>query len=124
MRKRTGMMLVIALGIMTAFVSRPAAAVDMTWTMRSTYDYKISLSFYSQEAKRSWPGPGEIYVLADSKPHSFKLVCRRGENICYGAWPTGGSSTKFWGVGRDSAHRCKTCCFVCGQSNPSRELTD
>ena len=124
MRKRICTLAVAVMGILTVLTARPAAAADMTWTMRSTYDYKVSLAFYSQDANRVWPGNGEVYVLADSRPHAFTLSCRRGETICYGAWPTGGNSSKYWGVGRANAQRCRTCCYVCGEANPSRELTD
>jgi len=110
--------------ICVMMAAAPARAADMTWTMSSSYDYKVSLSFYSQDANRVWPGNGEVYVLSDSRPHAFTIACRRGENICYGAWPTGGNSNKYWGVGRANANHCRSCCFICGESNPVRELTD
>lgn len=111
--------------IVTALCAiRPAAAADMTWTMRSSYDYKVSLAFYSQDSNRVWPGNGDVYVLADSRAHPFTLACHRGEKICYGAWPTGGNSRIHWGVGRHNEHTCRGCCFICGESNPSRDLTE
>ena len=124
MRKRIWTMALVVMGVLTVLSSRPAAAVDMTWTMTSTYDYKVSLAFYSQSGNRVWPGGGEVYVLTDSRAHRFTLACRPGETICYGAWPTGGATSKYWGVGRDNAQRCRTCCYVCGEANPTRELTD
>ena len=111
----------IATGI---FSARPAAAAEMTWTMTSTYDYQVSVSFYSQSRSRSWPGGDEVYVLKDSRAHPFTLSCQQGEKICYGAWPTGGRTNKYWGVGRANANRCNSCCYICGESNPVRELTD
>jgi hypothetical protein len=121
-RKSFFVMIIIMLGAIPAFVARPAAAESMTWTMSSKYDYRVDLSFYSRQANRVWPGNGQVYVLADSRPHAFTIACRPGEEICYGAWPSGGNSTLHWGVGRASAFGCRNCCFVCGESNPTREL--
>ena len=124
MQKCIRTILTIAMIATAIFATRPVHAAEMTWTMRSDYDYKLSLAFYSQSSNRVWPGNGEVYVLSDSRPHSFTLACHRGEQICYGAWPTGGRSTKHWGVGRHNEHRCRGCCFICGEANPSRDLTD
>jgi hypothetical protein len=111
------------MGLASAFVAPPASAEDMTWTIKSDYEYKVSLSFYSQNRDHSWPGPGSMYPLDDSRHHQFTLACRDGEQICYGAWPTGGG-TIHWGVGRNNQYHCRSCCYVCGRSNPSVTLTD
>ena len=66
MRKRIWTMALAVMCVLTVLSPRPAAAVDMTWTMTSTYDYKVSLAFYSQSGNRVWPGGEEVYVLTDT----------------------------------------------------------
>lgn len=116
--------IMLGLGLGLAVAAPPAAAAEtMTWTMRSSYDSRVQVEFYSHERKAAWPGNGRAYPLNDSKPHVFKLNCQRGEKICYGAWPTAGGST-YWGVGAKDKHTCKTCCAVCGLDNPTKTLSD
>jgi len=103
--------------------SLAARADEMTWKIKSSYDYKVQLEFYSQTRSRAWPGGGQAYTLNDSKQHVFTLSCQSGEKICYGAWPTGGGSGTYWGVGANNKHGCKTCCAVCGRDSPVKELT-
>ena len=124
MRKIVLKLITVAIIATAVFSARPAAATDMTWTMTSTYDYQVSVAFYSQDRNRSWPGGDEVYVLKDSRAHPITLSCQRGEKICYGGWPTGGRSTQYWGVGRNNGNHCDACCYVCGEANPVRELTD
>jgi hypothetical protein len=98
-----------------------AAAEDMTWTITSEYQYKAQLEFYSQSRDIAWPGGGSVYTLNDYNAHRFTIACRAGEKVCYGAWATGDSST-YWGVGMDNKHNCKTCCAICGESDPVKRL--
>lgn len=117
-----------AIALMFGFVmfgigASPAMAEQMTWKMRSSYDYQVQLEFYSQNRNVSWPGNNKAYSLKDSSVHGFTLNCQRGEKICYGAWPTGGGKT-YWGVGANNAHTCTTCCAICGVDNPTKELSN
>ncbi len=129
MRKRMLRLVVTMLGVimlgmtMQGVTATPAMAEQMTWKIRSSYDYQVQLEFYSQDRKAAWPGNDRAYSLKDSAVHTFTLQCQRGEKICYGAWPTGGGKT-YWGVGPRNAHACKTCCAICGLDNPSKELSN
>lgn len=101
-----------------------AAHADETFTFRvkSTYDYKVQIAFFSQARNHVWPGPGRAYSLDDSQTQSFPLACESGEKICYGAWVTGDGS-QLWGVGPKNDQSCKNCCFVCGDGDVSPVLT-
>lgn len=114
-------MVAIAIILAASFAARPAAAENSTWTVTSTYDYKVSIAFYSQQSNRSWPGGDKVWIIADSRAHEYSLACRPGETICYGAWPTGNDGSRYWGVGRDNANHCKSCCYKCG-ADPNIEL--
>jgi hypothetical protein len=47
MRKIVLKLITVAMIATAVFSARPAAAADMTWTMTSTYDYQVSVAFYS-----------------------------------------------------------------------------
>ena len=85
MRRFSSFLAFVTLGLGLAVAAPPAAAETMTWTIRSNYDYRVQVEFFSQERKAAWPGGGKAYSLNDSKAHAFKLNCQRGEKICYGA---------------------------------------
>ena len=89
-------------------------AVSMIWTVKSLYQYKVQIAFYSRERNHEWPGSGQAWDLNDYNNHTYTLNCRRGEKVCFGAWVTGNSS-KFWGVGFGGKQGCASCCFFCGQ---------
>ncbi len=124
MRRFACLLAFVMFGFGVGLAASPAAAEQMTWKIGSSYSYRIQLEFYSQDRNAVWPGGGKAYPLNDSKVHTFTLNCQRGEKICYGAWPTGGGSQTYWGVGVSNKHRCKTCCAICGLDNPVKELSD
>jgi len=84
------------------------------WTVKSMYQYKVQIAFYSRERNHEWPGNGQAWDLNDYNNHTYTLNCRQGEKICFGAWVTGNAS-KFWGVGFGGKQGCSSCCFFCGQ---------
>ena len=88
--------------------------VTQTWTVKSMYQYRVQIAFYSRERNHEWPGNGQAWDLNDYNNHTYTLNCRRGEKVCFGAWVTGNAS-KFWGVGFGGKQGCSTCCFLCGQ---------
>ena len=114
--------LVAAAFIMTALTAIPASADTITWRIRSKYPYKLHMEFYSQNRDVSWPGGGRVYVLKDSRFHTYRLNCRRGETICYGAWVTT-NQDRWWGVGAYNTRRCSSCCYRCGQHTRNITLT-
>jgi hypothetical protein len=124
MRKLSMIAIAMVIVVMATLTARTAAAAEMTWTMTSNYEYQVSVAFYSQDRDHVWPGGDDSYVLKDSRAHSFTLSCHRGEKICYGAWPTGGRSTTYWGVGRNNRQHCSNCCYTCGEANPERTLNN
>jgi hypothetical protein len=101
-----------------------ARAENETWTIRSSYPYKVQLKFYSQDRNHVWPSVSRAYVLDDSRQHEFSLSCQPGERICYGAWDvtTRGSGNKYWGVGQNDRHGCQRCCWTCGRKGDPRAI--
>jgi len=85
----------------------------ITFKVRSNYRYKAQVEFYSQDRPHSWPGGGQVYNLDDSAIHTYRLSCRPGEKICYGAWAAG-NSREYWGAGYGGKHGCTSCCGRCG----------
>jgi hypothetical protein len=94
-------------------VSPIATAAEMTWTMQDRAFRPIQFKLFSQRRNALWPNEKQAYTLFDSKPHSVKIECIRGEGICYGAWTEDNSA--YWGVGPHNDQAChNNCCFVCG----------
>jgi hypothetical protein len=94
----------------------------LTFQIRSEYEYKVQIAFFSQDRDHQWPGGDQAYSLDDSEVHSFPLKCKRGETICYGAWVTGNDDL-YWGAGFEGQHACDDCCYVCdGGTTPVRVL--
>lgn len=90
-----------------------SSAGSLTFEMRSSHPNVVSLEFYSTtRSGLVWPGNGEVYLLEDSDVHNFKLSCRNGEQICYGAWVRN-QSASYWGVGSGNENRCTSCCYTC-----------
>ncbi len=106
--------------LMLALVPGPAQAQsEMTFRIKSDYDYKVQVAFYSVDRKgHVWPGGGKAYNLDNSKVQSIKISCLGGEKICYGGWVTGNAKL-YWGVGNNNNQRCEKCCYVCnGNQTP------
>ena len=103
--------------------SQTLMASTVTFKIKSLYPYIVSLSFYSQNRNHSWPGGDKVWILDDSRTHTYRLSCQYGEKICYGAWPRGNSDS-YWGTGNGDEHSCSHCCLKCdggvGQTNVLR----
>ncbi len=90
----------------------PARADSITFRVQAFHQNVVDVEFYSQNRAASWPGNGRVYSITDFERHSYKLNCRPGESICYGAWVRGNANT-YWGVGYGNRNRCSNCCYVC-----------
>ena len=101
----------LAVAIM-GFTATSASAEELTFRLRSNHPNVVDAEFYSQDRTAAWPGNGKVYSIDDSEPHSYKLSCRSGEKICYGAWVRG-TRTTYWGAGYGGKERCSNCCFTC-----------
>ena len=99
-------------GLALAAMTAAGQAEELTWHMRSTYPYAVSVEFYSQDRSHVWPGNGKVYVIRDDDDHTYTLACQSGETICYGAWVRGHSSS-YWGAGYGGDQACKACCHDC-----------
>ena len=99
----------LATAIATSVV---AEAESLTFHMRSTYPYAVSVEFYAQGRSHVWPGKGKVYVIRDDDDHTYTLSCRSGEKICYGAWVRGRTHS-YWGSGYGGTEACKGCCHSC-----------
>ena len=116
--------LFLALGVALFLpIASLASAQDITFSITNKSDYDIQIEFYSQDRNHAWPGGNQAYNLGSGDDSDYKLACRSGEKICYGAWVKGRSST-YWGVGLDNKQSCSACCQNCGDGNLSRTLTN
>jgi hypothetical protein len=113
----------LMLAIVSAAVAQQqqASADSMLWRFKSNHQYKVQVSFYSQNRSYEWPGNGQSYDLNDYDEHTMNLSCIRGEKICFGAWATGDATT-YWGVGYNNSHQCEDCCYHCGDINIPRQV--
>jgi len=99
-----------------------AFAENLTFQVRSYHKNQVDIAFYSQDRNAAWPGGSKVWVIDDYDVHTYPLNCVYGEKVCYGAWVRGSSST-YWGSGRDGEYGCHSCCFVCnGGTTPVLNL--
>jgi 3',5'-cyclic AMP phosphodiesterase CpdA len=99
-----------------------ANAESLTFLIQSEHPNIVSVEFYSQSSKTSWPGDGEVYIIDTNQVHSYPLSCDPGELICFGAWVKGDSNT-YWGAGPNGKEACSDCCYRCeGGETPIRVL--
>lgn len=95
---------------------RERQSTTLVFDVKSLDKYAVELSFFSETYRnRVWPGGSQIYLLKDSNVHTYRLNCRKGEKICYGAWRRGNSNS-WWGVGYGGQKGCTNCCHICGGS--------
>lgn len=100
--------------ILAVLVPASAFAAQLRWTIDNDYSRTISLEFYSQARRHSWPGNDQVYVIdPDEGDVTFLLECDHDELICYGAWVRGDPDT-YWGVGPNDSFNCTACCARCG----------
>ena len=101
--------------------SRPPANNDssLLFKLKNDYNYNkiLHVRFYNVENNLVWPASDRAYVIDNHKTHSYRLNCKSGAKICYGAWIKNDPST-IWGLGRESsnftANGCESCCGICG----------
>ena len=107
-------LIIIGLAVLQAVVvtAAPLRAETLTWKIRSEHPKVVSLEFYSQRRDVAWPGDGQVYVLKDYDTHTYRLSCRAGESICYGAWVRN-RERSYWGVGANNRNSCRHCCYTC-----------
>jgi hypothetical protein len=111
----------VASMLLTLGCAASASAETLTWHVRSNYPYTVELKFYSATRNHVWPNNYEVWLLNDYLIHTFSLTCRRGEKICYGAWPRG-NTRYYWGVGQNN-QSCADCCYTCnGDETIIRDL--
>ena len=99
----------------------PAMAGSMTWRVKSSYKYKVQVTFYSKTRRFEWPGHGQAYDLNNYDTHEYTLACREGEKVCLGGWVTG-NARRYWGVGYRAQHGCASCCYFCDGSEIPRQV--
>ena len=116
-----GARLICALICCLAFASNfssAAYAESLTWKVRSHYPYTVSLAFYARDRNWVWPQANRVWILNDYNVHTYRLNCRAGQWICFGAWSRDNSSI-YWGVGPNKRNSCTSCCYLCnGRETP------
>jgi hypothetical protein len=99
--------------VLAASFAAPVSADTLVWRVKSEHPNSVSLEFYSQDRNAAWPGGGEVYVIKDWEIHNYRLDCRSGEQICFGAWVRNDTSS-YWGAGYNGDEACESCCVTCG----------
>lgn len=80
-----------------------------TFILHNADKYKLGVKFFSQTRNNVWPAANKQYILVRSD--TYRLSCKPGEKICFGAWRD--YQTIYWGVGRGK-EGCANCCIICG----------
>jgi hypothetical protein len=116
-------LIAVLMALVIGWTSAPASADTVTFNISSTHPNTVELQFFSQDRNHIWPQPGRVYLIDDWDTHEYRLSCSYGENICYGAWVSGGGDGTYWGVGQNNNQRCSNCCLVCdGRVMSARNL--
>lgn len=89
---------------------------QVIFNVERKYPYPIQIAFYSRERNTAWPGNNMAYNINDYEKHTYRLRCKTGEQICYGAWP---QSSVHWGVGLNAGYGCQNCCGRCNGASYS-----
>ncbi len=114
--------ILLALGVALLMPFAAAAiAEEITFKINNESDHDIQVEFYSQDRSHAWPGGNQAYNLGSGDSNSYRLSCRSGEKICYGAWVKG-KGTTYWGVGLNGKQSCDSCCQVCGEADLEKTL--
>lgn len=117
-----GAFLAVGLALAMAAPTTAVQAQEVTFAMTNDSGQDIQIEFYSEDRSHAWPGGGQAYNLGRARDNNYKLSCRRGEKICYGAWVKGAAQT-YWGVGPNRKYSCDTCCVTCTGGTLARTLT-
>ena len=97
----------------------PARADSMKFLIQSQNPYYLRLEFYSPSRNLYWPGNGKSWHITDYQSHTYAISCKRGEQVCYGAWQD--DRGLIWGRRPEQYEQsCKSCCYVC--SNTTTKL--
>lgn len=89
-----------------------------TFRVMSQHYSTLLIAFYTGNGRSGWPG-GDTgsrvggYMINDSSVHTYRLNCRRGEKICFGAWEHQNPYGAYWGCGPRCVNRCVDCCYIC-----------
>lgn len=81
--------------------------------IKSEDSYPVQLAFWNEDRTLSWPGGNKAYLIKDSEFHTFRLSCKPGQKICFGAWRSAHTGYS-WGVGFGAKEGCSDCCMKCG----------
>jgi hypothetical protein len=92
----------------------PGTPVDFTWRFRNNTRGSVQLKMYARDRRNWWPGATTNWRLDSVGPYAFKISCRYGEKVCYGAWQVG-NTDRYWGTGFQDRHGCESCCYPCRQ---------
>jgi hypothetical protein len=99
-----------------------ASAAEMVWPFKNTTSYDVDVQFYAPDRSWVWPQPGRVFFVRPRGKDRFRVSCRRGERVCFGAWIRGHRSGSYWGAGPDARYGCTGCCYTCVQGTVKRQL--
>ena len=85
----------------------------LVWPMEDAcHDgHDMELRFFDRTNDLVWPGEGRVYVLRGD--NTYRLACRSGARVCYGARARNSPDSSYWGVGIDDDEGCTGCCSTC-----------
>lgn len=85
----------------------------LVWPMEDACrdGHDMELRFFDRTNDLVWPGEGRVYVLQGE--NTYRLACRSGAKVCYGARARNSPDSSYWGVGIDDDEGCTGCCYTC-----------
>jgi hypothetical protein len=100
----------------TIQVNLEASTSTMTWEMELAPGCSTSvyLKFFDETGNLVWPSTSEDYVLnVPGQTETYALLCKTGDNVCFGASINQNADQEYWGVGVLNDESCQSCCTAC-----------
>ena len=79
----------------------------------------VNVAFFDNGKHRHLDPPGEkFYSQPGNSTETYKISCKTGQTVCYGATLPGEGLRPYWGAGRNGKASCAGCCQACPSASP------
>jgi len=116
--------MIIALTLLLAASCSSPTAPDtinttgMTWVIQNACSGTVNVKFFDRTNGGAWPNSSQVYLLDAGDERTFKIECREGAQVCFGATLRSNQSY-YWGVSTSNDQGCEGCCSACGRGDPT-----